>query len=336
MKMTFVLLLLLISLIGCKGQNSTSTSSTPLVGSSDLSELIHGAEEGLVYFSWDLGNTWKKMSSGILDSASIGLGGVAVSNTSLAVAAKEAGIFEYNFSGSTWNRLPTEKHILESNIGAVEYFNDGIYVGTQYQGVFYSIDKGKTWIANSEGLANRTIRRFMVFEDKLYVGTNDGFYILDESTNKWELVYGEVSLQVNGATRFNNEIYLATNKGVYKETITKSWKNILPNHSVHNISSYENLIYAMTYNELLLTSEDGMFWQKAQAGLPKDLYTFNVIGHAGTTFAGQWDGVYRKGESDFHWKRSSVGLPPDFSITNLVFFNDYLIVTTSEGKVKKN
>jgi hypothetical protein len=291
-------------------------------------------ENGIVFFSFDNGNNWKNASSGIPEKVSIGLDGVATSDRFLGVATKEYGIFIYDFKDSIWVNTTTEPQMIDGNIGAFTFFKNAMYVGTQYKGIFYSKDNGKTWITQNNGLSNLIIRRFLEVENKLYVCTNDGFYSLNEKSNTWELAYGNNAIQVNGASIFKGNFYLATSTGVYTKNEGNNWKNVLPNHSVHNISSDNGRVYAMTYNELLLSSNDGILWQNAQDGLPKDLYTFNILNQNNVAVAGQWDGVYSKTDFDFKWKKSSKGLPSNFAVTNLKSFNGILVITTSERKLK--
>jgi ligand-binding sensor domain-containing protein len=265
---------------------------------------------------------------------SIGLGGVAAAEGQLGVATKGYGVYIYNFIDSTWVNVPTAPEIIESNIGAMAFFKYTIYVGTQHKGVFYSQDRGKTWSSRNIGLNNETIRRFVEFENTLYVCTNDGFYSLNENMERWQLEYGHNSLQVNGATYFNENFYIGTKKGIYKKEKDHEWINILPNHSVHNISSDDDEIYAMTYNEYLLSPRDGLNWQSIQDGLPENLYTFNVLNHNNMVFAGQWDGVYSKTKFSSTWRLSSNGLPRKFAVTNLKSLGGILVITSSERKLK--
>jgi ligand-binding sensor domain-containing protein len=289
--------------------------------------------EGIVYFSTDNGINWKNASSGLPQKISIGLGGVAVSETTLGIATKEYGIYFYNFKDSVWVSVPTASEVIESNIGALAIFKHTIYVGTQDKGIFCSNDHGKTWSPQNKGLDNQTIRRFVEFDNSLYVCTNYGFYSLNENLKTWQLEYGNNSLQVNGATCFRGNFFIGTNRGIYKKD-NHNWVNILPNHSIHNISSDEVELYAMTYNELLLSSKDGITWNSIQDGLPEDLYTFNVLNENNTLFAGQWNGVYRKTNFSNTWISSSKGLPEKYAATNLKSIHGILVITTSERKLK--
>lgn len=329
MRNSIIPILIYFCLSSCNGQNSNNIETNNKTIYPKNKSNIKQTEDGIIYLSFDNGITWKNESSGLPQKTSIGLGGVAVSETILGVATKEYGVYLYNFNDSNWVNVPTDKEIIESNIGALAIFKNTIYVGTQHKGAFYSKDNGKTWLPQNKGLNNQTIRRFVEVENTLYVCTNDGFYLLNENLKRWQLEYGYNSLQVNGATYFKGSFYIGTNKGIYKKQIDNKWINILPNHSVHNISSDDDELYAMTYNEYLLSSNDGINWHSIQDGLPENLYTFNVLNQNNTIFAGQWDGIYSKTKFSNTWRLSSNGIPEKFAATNLKSFNGILVITTN-------
>jgi len=292
-------------------------------------------QNGLVYFSFDNGVNWVNSSNGLPEIVRIGLGGIATSNQILGVATKDNGVYFYNFKTKIWENIPTYKQIIEANIGSMAIIDSFIFVGTQFKGVFYTKDNGKNWTSLNSGLGNLTIRRFCEFNNVLYVCTNDGFYSFNKISDNWKLEFGQNSLQTNGATLYKGSFYLATNQGVFSQQTDKSWINSSPQFSMHNISSDKYQLYAMTYNELLLTSTDGKTWQSQQSGLPKELYTFNVLNHNDLILAGQWDGIYKKTNDNTMWELSSKGLPTKFAVTNLKMFNDILVISTSERKLKE-
>lgn len=329
MRNNIIIILLLITLSACYGQSKKKPETTPgLINTQQVNDT------GIIYFSFDNGKHWQNASKGLPQNLSIGLGGIAVTDTKLALTSQEYGVYIYNNTDSAWKAVPTVKAITDGNPGAMLFFNNAIYVGTQHNGVFYSANEGKTWSIKNNGLTNLSIRRFIQSGNSLYVCTNDGFYVWNDVLHKWMLEYGYPSLQVNGATVFKGSFYLATSKGVYKKDINNNWKNLLPNRSVHNISSDNTQLYAMNYGDLLLTSLDGITWISAQQGLPKGLYTFNVLNHQGILFAGQWDGVYSKQKADTVWTLSSNGLPANFAAINLQTFNGVLVISTAKRKLK--
>jgi hypothetical protein len=291
-------------------------------------------QNGIVYFSYDEGKNWVNASDGLPQITQIGLGGIASSNTLLAVATKNKGVYIFNAKTKTWNNITTIKKIIDANIGALTVYDNTIFIGTQQMGVFYTNNKGKSWHNINTGLTNVTVRRFCMFNKTLYVCTNNGFYTFNKKMQHWQLIYGQALLQINNATFYNNSIYLATDKGIFKQQSDSSWVHSSPQFSMHSISSDNNQLYAMTYNELLQTSNDGYNWQSNQEGLPNDLYTFNVINYNNKIFAAQWDGVYKKNTLTDFWELYSNGLSPKFAVTNLCVFNKILVISTSERKLK--
>lgn len=328
----YLLIFTTLILNSCNSQTLDSskketTKPQPIVATSE-------SQNGIVYFSSDNGLNWVNSSNGLPDKVKIGLGGIATSNQFLGIATKEKGVYIYNFKSKLWVNVPTDNKIIEANIGTLAIIDSTIFVGTQSKGVFYTKDNGINWTNINTGLTNITIRRFCEFNRILYVCTNDGFYSLNNITKNWRLEFGQNSLQTNGATIFNGNFYLATNKGIFSQQTDRSWINSSPQFSMHNISSDKNQLYAMTYNELLLSSTDGSIWQKQQSGFPKELYTFNVLNHNNIILAGQWDGIYKANNGNTTWELYSKGLPPNFAVTNLKAFNDILVISTSERKLK--
>ncbi len=292
--------------------------------------------DGIVYFSVNNGLTWENKSNGLPDSINLGLGAIAVSDKSLGIATKEKGIYLFDFRRDLWVNIPTDKQIIESNLGALAFFKDKIYVGTQKSGVFSSADRGNHWTNINAGLTNITIRKLIQVEDKLYAGTDAGLYSYNEFDNKWKLEYGNSTMQVNGITEFDGSIYIGTNQGAFSTPNgQKEWKQVLANRTLHNISSDENTIYAMVYNELLSSTDKGQSWQNIQNGLPAKLYTFNVIKNGNSVFAGQWDGVYRKDNANEIWESYSNGLPKNLAITNMKLYNGIIVVSGNERGLKK-
>ncbi|MEQ8551617.1 MAG: hypothetical protein RIC06_09285 [Cyclobacteriaceae bacterium] len=294
-------------------------------------------EPGVVYFSLDHGQNWVNASKGLPQKVTIGLGGVSVSRDWLGLVTKEYGVYVYDFKDSLWLNIPADSAMLASNIAAMAFHNKGIFVGSQHGGVFYSDDQGESWTERNAGLGNLTIRRFAEIHARLYVGTNHGLYVYNDATTRWELEYGQPAMQVNGMTGSSNgNLYIATNLGAFvsKRNIN-GWEKIIDGLSLHNIGSVGQTIYALTYNELFVSTDGGTTWESAQQGLPKELYTFNLVGHKSLVFAGQWDGIYKKSIFENSWRYSGDGLPPKFTATNLTAYNDLLVVTTSERGLRK-
>jgi ligand-binding sensor domain-containing protein len=282
-------------------------------------------EKGIVYFSFDNGQTWVNRSRGL--PANIFLSDMAVSNDFLGLTTKKNGVFTFDFSTEEWKAIksiPTES----DEINALYFHQNRLLVGTKNSGIFISSDKGGNWADYNEGLQNLTIRKLIVIEDKFYAGTNGGLYLYDKLSKKWKLEYGHSSLQVNGIKELNGEIFIGTNQGAFRRKNNK-WEQIMSNRSLHNIGSDRKNIYALTYNELFVSPDKGTTWHSDQKGMPVGMYTFQVIEKDNTVLAGQWDGVYVKTVSQ-GWALSNRGLPPNFPVLEIVFTSDFIVAGSSQ------
>ena len=298
----------------------------------DLLELKNRPEA--VYFSENNGETWINKNNGLPESTTIS--SIATNENTIGILSKANGVYTFDFQNNAWKSIQTDKVILEKNPTSIAIFENNIYVGTQLGGVYYTKDRGENWVQVNEGLDNLTIRRFQNIGFKLFAGTNAGLFSLRANNTIWENEFANNTMQVNGITEFDGNIYIGTTQGAFTSPIgQKDWKKVLSNYTLHNISSDDKHIYAMTYNELLFSTDKGVTWQSLQKGLPKELYTFNVIKNGNSVFAGQWDGVYRKNSDYETWQSYSNGLPSNLSITNMKLFKDTIVVSGNERGLRK-
>lgn len=287
-----------------------------------------------VYFSENNGETWINKNIGLPESTTIN--SIATDENTIGILSKENGVYTFDFQNNSWKSTQTDKVILEKNPTSIALFENNIFVGTQLGGVYYTKDMGENWEQVNEGLDNLTIRRFQNIGHKLFVGTNAGLFSLRANNTSWENEYANNTMQVNGITEFDGNIYIGTTQGAFTSPIgQKDWKRVLPDYTLHNISSDDKHIYAMTYNELLFSTDKGVTWQSLQKGLPKELYTFNVIKNGNSVLAGQWDGIYRKNIDYETWQSYSKGLPSNHSITNMQLFKGTIVVSGNERGLRK-
>jgi photosystem II stability/assembly factor-like uncharacterized protein len=313
-------------------ENESKQNKTSPIPDKSQNETTDGA----IFFSNNNGLTWQNKSKGLPNSINLGLGAIAVSENLLGTAIKEYGVYLFDFQKDIWVNIPTDKQILDGNLGTMTFFKNRIFIGTQMSGVFSTADNGKNWIKFNTGLTNLSIRKLIQIDDKLYAGTDAGLFSYNEPDDKWNLEFGNKTMQVNGMTDFDGSIYIGSNQGAFATPKgRKDWKQILANRTLHNISSDDNTIYAMVYNELLSSKDKGKSWQNIQDGLPKELYTFNVIKNGNSLFAGQWDGVYRKDSANEVWKSYSDGLPNKLAISNMKLYKGIIVISGNERGLKK-
>jgi ligand-binding sensor domain-containing protein len=281
---------------------------------------------GIVYFSFDNGFSWEDKSLGL--PPDIFLTDLATGPNFLGASTKRNGIFLFDFQLKRWTPSPTVP-VGDDDVDVLTYHNGSMIAGTGNSGLFISSNRGKSWQSLNVGLPNLTIRKIVVIDNLLYACTNGGLFLMDEATHRWNLVYGESTLQVNGVLQFRDELYIGTNRGAFKRVKGKNtWQEVLSKAALHNIGSDSSNVYAMVYNELYVSPDNGHVWKSDQKGMPQGKYTFQVIPYKKDVFAGQWDGVYRK--TPMGWMLSNHGMPKDFPVTELVGSEGLLVAASSQ------
>ncbi len=275
----------------------------------------------VLFVSDDGGNSWAHRGDGIAEDAF--LTDLSASGGKIVLSTKQHGLFQYDPDGIRWMSLPAKPGNLD--VDAILLRDNQIFAGTHGEGVMQSDDMGKTWRPVSLGLTSLVIRDLAFITGKLFAATNDGLF--QYAGESWERKFGEVNLQVNAVVNHGNMPLLATNHGAFLQT-ENGWKEILKDRSLHNISSVDETIFAMTYGELFLSTDHGNNWQSDQQGLPGGLYTFQVIGGEAGSLAGQWDGIYRK-LPGIGWARIRATIPDKFAVTELLIHQNTIFAASS-------
>ena len=79
---------------------------------------------------------------------------------------------------------------------------------------------------------------------------------------------------------------------------------------------------------LFASTDDGETWYNDQAGIPKGMYTFQLVQTSNYTLAGQWDGIYKK-DITSNWVKWNNGLPTKIPITELKGNENFLVAASS-------
>jgi photosystem II stability/assembly factor-like uncharacterized protein len=156
--------------------------------------LFAGTYNG-VYYSSDNGKNWTRSDHTNWQYLHVvGLAGngkflFATSNQDYSVAVN-GGLFRSADSGLTWT--PVNKGFTATIwINTIVQHNTALYVGTSGEGIFRSTDNGETWTPFNAGLPAKLEfdpRRFLSKDDRLYLGTGNGVYVLAAGSNTWKRI----------------------------------------------------------------------------------------------------------------------------------------------------
>ena len=157
-------------------------------------KLLFCVEDGILFRSKDYGSTWLKLSySDTLRYVS----NIVVSGESLYDVTKLYGgcctgttslrISRSTDDGESWNDVEHESSFTSPLCFAAG--DENIFVGTMYNGIFRSSDKGENWTKVNIGLQTIRLNTFSVFGLNLYgkhYGTNDYTYVSQDYGESWE------------------------------------------------------------------------------------------------------------------------------------------------------
>lgn len=182
-------------------------------------------------------NKWVRIENEDLNR--IDIFDITMSDEGNLIVGTDFGIYITEDNGKTWSKMGLNNMLITD----ILLHGNDMYVGTwSYEGVFFSSDKGKTWISNNTGLPDFTMVRGIIADkdDRIFVATlNRGVYYTTNKGQNWNEINTGLPIQDMGAIAVSPEgtIYCGTRGyGLFylDETVSVDF-NI--------ISSDENLLY---------------------------------------------------------------------------------------------
>jgi len=120
-----------------------------------------------VYYSTDYGENWTQSNLNNRTVRSIALkGNYAYAGTEIG------GVYISSDNGINWNQT----NMNNKSIFAVASEGNYLFAGTFGEGIFLSTNNGDTWIQKNQGLGNLYANGFIVHNNYVYAGTNDGIW----------------------------------------------------------------------------------------------------------------------------------------------------------------
>lgn len=209
-------------------------------------------------------------------------------------------------SSTTSSEIPIEYEILWEPAGEINHrvyclLNSGavLFAGT-YNGLYRSLDSGRTWAITNSGLTITTVRAMVV---------KDG------------IIFAAGGILEGGVSGSHD--------------VGKTWadsKSGLPNTSVSSLSVSGKNIYAGTFAYGIFTSEDnGKQWRPINKGLPSTFGDVTALAADGPMIIAcinsDTGSVYLSMDRGSSWRNISRGLPPDHAdfTSLLIRKNDILV-----------
>ncbi|NBX60409.1 MAG: hypothetical protein EBT62_08100, partial [Opitutaceae bacterium] len=251
-----------------RSSNSGNDSVGPTRGFADGGSFIFTCTSQGVFRSADNGVTWLQKSSGLTDLRTSGI----IYAEGNVIVATPSGVFRSDNQGDTWQTAGLD----QKDIRSVAAINGVIIAGTNGEGIYRSVDLGKTWVAANNGLNSLNFR----------------------------------AIETKGTTLFaagglGSGVFRSTDQGL-------SWsllQNGLPSSSYRGFASSTQLIVAGAFGAgVFYSTDNGDTWTGINQGLP-DLTVFDLeLNEAYIVAATNTRGVFR-------FALSNLNLLPAPSIT---------------------
>ena len=256
--------------------------------------LVYVSYRDSIFKSINGGATWQNITNNYFNIGGSFYSTIFVSpyDDQFIIVTPSSGsnVFFSTNGGTSWqaSALP----VFVSDFHEVTFYPDNqtVYLPTAKNGIFYSQDRGVTWLLMGDnGLSNKNIRKVLVDPDdqNLVYALSDGNGVFKTTDNgqNWIIysqgMYGmEISRVIESPT--NADFILAgSNKGGISRTINggKNWSIVnlgLTDLAIKDLiwpSSTSNKIGALTENDgFFLSENNGSSWQSAQNGATLPAY----------------------------------------------------------------
>jgi len=291
------------------------------------------------------GGAWEQIS-GIKDSVILD-----VNMTEEAVYAfSEKRLYRSDDEGKTWRVLFTAR-------GGSNAIN---FVGLSDQGTFVCTDKGvyrssasrTNWERIFKGVGeseNSALHVAFSQEKEIYLGTRGGLFVSSDGAATWHKDVGVVGNEsVKWITFLNRLVFIATNRGVYKN-LDGGWKRIFVTESeetdydsdetdeatsairpVNSILVGERSIYLATDSGIFISEDEGGTWKEFSSdSLLSEKVKRLAIGDA--LYAATDRGVFIFDDKDKNWNALYKGMDADKAKSLTIDEKGKVWVATNKG-----
>lgn len=281
-----------------------------------------------VYLSTNNGANWTPVNMGLTNQ---NVSALAVSGTNLFAGTEGGGVFLSTNSGTSWTVV--DSGLGNTNIQALAISGTNLFAGTDGSGVYLSTNNGATWTVVDSGLAGSSYDVI-----SLAVSPNG-----EGGTNLFAATQGIVDKLTSGV--YGSGVYLSTNNGT-------SWTAV--NGNIGGDWGMDTYIYALavspngaggtnlfagtSYDGVLLSTDNGTSWTKANSGLTNGwVLSLSVSpnGVGGTNlFAGTTaGGVFLSTNNGTSWTAVDSGLNGSYDILSLTASGNNLFAGTGGAGV---
>jgi photosystem II stability/assembly factor-like uncharacterized protein len=255
------------------------------------------AGTGHVFLTSDNGAIWNKVSSELPSMSYIET--FLLNDSSFFAVTLEHGIFRSRDKGRSWTTVSSGLTTLY--LGTMVAQKNHLFIPS-LDGLFLSADDGDTW----SRILDRYVSSIVFSDSNLFAAVpNEGVYLSQNYGVDWTPVNaGLTNLSVRQLGRSGPNLFLTTSIGLIFLSTNEgaSWEvfySPLDNQTVNFFMDTDKYFFAATRKGVFVSSDNGLSWSLANAGLPSDsVWVSSLVLNGTNLFAG----IYGKGV----WLNSSL------------------------------
>lgn len=232
------------------------------------SDRIFAFEKDASYYSDDLGASWKSFPNYN-----------SITNVFSSFSFCAGSIFGIRVGGSLYRSVDNGQNWLFSaygmmepaEVGEMDFYDKNKFVAWTSDGLFYTIDGGKTWNLqhlHSQSFYAPPINSTAILGNQLFFVTRNGFYSIPSPNASPEKISHPIfdslrkfSILINPKS---TSIFIFEEARCYKSTDNgKSWKANALNGILHLYAFGNGSMVAVTKNSAYLSEDDGDQWTKS-------------------------------------------------------------------------
>jgi hypothetical protein len=200
------------------------------------------------------------------------------------------------------------------SVNVMQFFHGRLYAGIEGGGVFVTQENGDSWYTIGKGLLNAHILSMAVSREKLYIGTQYGVHLLNESDQSWTSL-GPFSNYIFALAAVDSVLFAGTSgTGVYRSTDEgTTWVPMgkgLGDDWIRRLVARGNTLLAGTQSHGIYRSTDyGANWTACNEGL-NELWIYGLGVSSAGWFASTLDNAYLSTDDGVSWKSLGDGIPP--------------------------
>ncbi|MEO1260204.1 MAG: hypothetical protein AAFZ15_15520 [Bacteroidota bacterium] len=249
-----------------------------------------------LYRSFDYGLTWQSCGQGLPTGTQISF--MEMLGNEMVLATDNEGVFISENNRSAWRSIGPE--LPNKKINGLHIADGKIYVTVFEAGIYYSSDKGQTWLSLNYDLSDLRLQTILKTTDRLLVGGDRGIYALKDGGINWKTIYE--GPQVLSFNQQEKQIIAGTSQGVLRSADAgANWKWAHQKGAIHYTALRGDKIFAMyVFNELAVSNDWGLSWQEASYGPKERSYVYEVIKVGDYFIMSNNYGVHRSSDG-LHW-----------------------------------